>query len=230
MSSFGEEAQRRAPCPNCGREQRVSTLYEHINEWDYDDGMVSGTNEYYVFRCKGCETVIFCQSSAHSEERVDYYNRQGKHITEYPFKKTYWPVAPKIGSNRLPLIDLLLIHENTSNLLRQVYIAIDSNLNVLAAIGARTTFDAASEYLGIDQDLSFEEKLEMLRTQAYISGKEKGTLEVLINAGSAAAHRGWAPTGNELDTIIKILNGFIDTNMLRPCKVNELKGAIPNRS
>jgi Domain of unknown function (DUF4145) len=62
---------------------------------------------------------------------------------------------------------------------------------VLAAIGLRTAFDRASELLGIDPNKTFAGKLSQLVVDGHIGSTEKASLDVLTDAGGAAAHRGW---------------------------------------
>ena len=58
-----------------------------------------------------------------------------------------------------------------------------------AAIGARTAFDRATEKLGIEPSLTFAEKLEKAKSDGLVGTNERNALEVMISAGSAAAHR-----------------------------------------
>src|SRR5438874_868421 len=113
----------------------------------------------------------------------------------------YWP--SEIARPRPNWLDAL--HDRDISLgllLNEMYTALDSDLRVLAAIGARTAFDRASELLGVNPAIRFQEKLNSLGASGKISLDEEKTLEVLVNAGSAAAHRGWRPKPEELNTML----------------------------
>jgi hypothetical protein len=95
-------------------------------------------------------------------------------------------------------------------LLGEVYTALDNNLVILATIGMRTMFDCASQKLGADPNQSFAEKLKELTAGNKIGGEEKEMLSVLADAGSAAAHRGWKPTDEDIDHLMGALENFLE--------------------
>jgi Domain of unknown function (DUF4145) len=76
-------------------------------------------------------------------------------------------------------------------------------------MGARTIFDRASELLRIDSALTFKEKLDQLQNKGHISASERAQLDILTHAGSAAAHRGWKPTADQLNTVMSIVETFV---------------------
>ncbi len=91
------------------------------------------------------------------------------------------------------------------------------------------TFDKATELLGIDPAITFDSKLSELEKAGKIGEGERTILDVLTDAGGAAAHRGWKPTPYELDTLISILEGFIDRTLVLPSKAKQLADTIPAR-
>jgi hypothetical protein len=102
-------------------------------------------------------------------------------------------------------------------------------INVLSAIGIRTVFDRASELLGVEPNKGFAQKLDDLLAQGKIGVDEKATLNVLTDAGSAAAHRGWRPTPEELGTMISIIEAFLYRTFLLGEDAKRLRDAIPSR-
>jgi uncharacterized small protein (DUF1192 family) len=52
---------------------------------------------------------------------------------------------------------------------------------------------------------------------------------VVCDAGSAAAHRGWQPSANELDTVMSIVETFIHRKFILESEVKRLKAQIPRR-
>lgn len=120
--------------------------------------------------------------------------------------------------------------------LLQVYTALDHDLNVLAVIGIRTTFDVASEILGVDPDQAFESKLQAMEDKGLITPSQRTEFDILINAGNASAHRGWTPEFKDLDALMDTLEHFINAQFVAPRlreltakKVAEMKGKVPAR-
>jgi uncharacterized protein DUF4145 len=89
------------------------------------------------------------------------------------------------------------------------YEALNNDALVLAAIGLRTVFDRASEKMGVDPALQFDKKLDALEGMEKIGRSERETLEILTDAGGAAAHRGWKPTVKQLDTLMTVGEQFL---------------------
>jgi hypothetical protein len=95
----------------------------------------------------------------------------------------------------------------------ELYGAMDNDLRMLAAIGIRTTYDIASELLGIDPTLTFEKKLDALVCSGRISIVDKDRLEMMVDAGSASAHRGWRANPS---TMMDVLEHFVHDSFVAP--------------
>lgn len=54
-------------------------------------------------------------------------------------------------------------------------------------------------------------------------------LAVLIDAGSAAAHRAWRPSHKELDAMMTILEGFLHRSILLDDVAHRLKKVVPSK-
>jgi hypothetical protein len=55
-------------------------------------------------------------------------------------------------------------------------------------------------------------------------------LSVLADAGSAAAHRGWKPTEDDIDHLIDTLENFLHRVFVLKHNVREVKKNIPPRA
>ena len=119
-------------------------------------------------------------------------------------------------------------HEKLRNITDEMYAALDNELPVLAAVGMRTAFDTAIEILGIDPGGTFAEKLDAILDLGKISKEERQHLDMLVDAGSAAAHRGWRPESYHLDSMALILEGFLHRTFLLPTRASIL-GRLPSR-
>src|SRR3954452_18737735 len=160
-------------CPNCGPNRNAEVVANHESQSSDEDDVWWAANDE-ILRCMGCDEIYHRKVVRCSEE-------EGPAIS-------YWP-APSARkrpswTNELPSEDLDLY-----KLVLETYTALDNDAPVLAAIGLRTVFDRTSEKLGVDPALGFGEKLDVLLNRGKIGESEKETLEVLTDAGGAAAHR-----------------------------------------
>jgi hypothetical protein len=114
-------------------------------------------------------------------------------------------------------------------LLDSLYTALDHDLTVLAASGVRTVFDFATTKLGIESELSFEGKIEALKVQGRIGQNEQEDLSAMVDAASAAMHRGWNPNARDLDTMMTTLERFIHHSFALKGKAAKLKEKVPPR-
>jgi hypothetical protein len=90
--------------------------------------------------------------------------------------------------------------------------------------------------LGIDPSTSFAEKLDELVSAGHIRVAEKDRLQTLVDAGNASAHRGWQPTADDLDTMMSILEHFVEDSFIAPARRNlldeqakKIKAKVPPR-
>lgn len=114
-----------------------------------------------------------------------------------------------------------------TELLHEMYSALDGDLRVLAAIGVRTAFDRATELLGVEPAISFDDKLRRLVDDGRISGDEKKILAVLVDAGGAAAHRSWRPRRDQLDTMLDAIESFLHRALIVKDGIAKLEAAVP---
>ena len=204
------------------RRQTADIVCQHVER--YEDLDFNESMSYSILECRGCGEHYFKTCNMNSED----YSMSERHGLVYNKREKYWPPS---GVRRKPEWEGRLFHKDQvlRSLFNDVYVALDNNLGVLAAIGMRTAFDRASKLLGIDPDMPFDRKLARLETEDRITGQEKTVLEVLVEAGSAAAHRGWSPQPNQLDAMMAILEGFIHRAFILPDLGVELEKQVPKR-
>jgi len=229
MPPVSESKVVQAHCPTCGGGRNAHVICEHVEGWtDQEDG-ISGANTYRILKCGGCGTVYFERSTENDSDMIP----TGADFDGYPtyeprVHRRYWPSASRrmrpawVGD--VPEIDITL-----SNLLNETYDALNEDLNVLSATGMRTVFDRASELLNVDPAVSFDAKLSQLQEHGHIGGQEREALNVLVDAGSAAAHRGWHPSHDQLATMMSILENFIQRAFFVTSAAGALKAKVPER-
>lgn len=184
---------------------------------------------YKILECRGCGQYYFKSSSSNSEDYNYYFDEEtGAEAREDIETIQYWPPAAK---RRPPewVDDIYFEDRVLGSLLNVVYTALSNNLGVLAAIGMRTVFDRASKLLRIDHEKTFQQKLNDLKSCDHITNKDVKILNALIDAGSAAAHRGWQPKPKQLDDMMKILESFLHRAFLLEEIGFELNKEVPKR-
>ena len=238
-------------CPTCrmDRNALVIAAHEEIEGPTLSAPTVQG-DAYRILKCAGCDTIYFQHESFEISDRdnfeLDYDEDDGQpvpadnlaelkdffddlmrgNLERYGCEEgiSYWPEPSSIGPDWLGKIsDGVLI-----KLLKSVYTAREHDLRVLAAIGMRVVFDRVSELMDVDQTKSFAGKLDQLQKDGHISPGEKKALDVLTDAGNAAAHRGWEPSLEELKILVFIMEHFVKGFALKE-EAETLKGSIPPR-
>ena len=216
--------QIRGHCPNCGSGRFADVRGEFIDVENMgDDSDMWARTTSRILQCAGCKSVYFQDTYIHSED-YDYDHEGHMRPNE---KITYYPAPAKRA--RPEWVSFLDLEEGLFGLIEETYNALDVDARVLAAIGARTVFDRAAELLGIDPGLTFKETLGLLRNGGHIGNAELNHLDLLTDAGGAAAHRGWRPSPAQIDAVMSIVEAFIFRTFVLEAKVKKLKGQIPER-
>ena len=143
---------------------------------------------------------------------------------EYDYKRLSFPKIQILESYRwsfnLPEEDMLLFWEVLS--------AWENNLYVLALSGIRTMID---RYMvkKVGDIGNFQNKLENLLKQGHVNKTQYELLSIAIEAGNAAAHRGFRPDKQMLNDLLKIVEDIIALEY-KTLNFGEYKAKIPQRS
>ena len=206
-------------CPTCEKDLNADIVASFSEKHDYPDthGMWS-IFTYLILRCRGCDQVYF--------QLRDLFSEDAEWETDpEPTTETLWPLPKK--RSRPPWLNRLDV--GLQGLLDEVYGALDADLRVLAAIGTRTALDHAMVSIGAREASGFGQKLDQLLEEKTISEDEKEMLAKLTDAGSAAAHRGWRPQPEGLDTLIEGVEAFLHRSLVLKKTVDENLGKVPAR-
>jgi hypothetical protein len=228
-TTSSEKEKVRGHCPKCGPD-RWATVEGEFKKSE-NEGEVWAATTYRILQCPACETV-YCQSDFIFSEDIDYSEHPVTGEMEYAYnhKIEHWPHTP-LNKRKKPhwLDKILLVDEDVYSLISSVYVATENDLSVLAAIGIRTVFDRTSEFVGIDPAKSFAAKLSELVAVGKIGTDQRDILDILTDAGSAAAHRGWRPTPEELDTMLEVIESFLHNTFILGEAAKKLKSRLPQR-
>ena len=210
----------------CKRKTRhfVRGDYEKTDSDDHDG--TSLTQRILIIECCGCEYLALVKKT-HFSEHVDY----GSHpVTGVPTMTELWdeviypPVtyrAPPPWFDDLPDPTLRAISE-------EIYKSLQTGSHYLATFGSRTLIDRLI-VLTVGDKGNFTKGLSALMDDGKISQHEREILEPVILAGHAAAHRGWAPTKEQLAIILDTVEGLIHRLLVLPKLAEELEEAVPTR-
>lgn len=219
----------RGHCPTCRALRFAQVLATHIERWSAEDEPVEGTSEFSVLRCCGCRTVYMRKGETCSEDIEHLEDPQtGEWELHVPERVTYWP-APSRREMPSWYGHFWLSDPDTYELSKELYGSLNGDLRVLAAIGVRTMFDRAAELLNVNPALSFAAKLDALRDTGKIGVEEREALQVLTDAGGAAAHRGWRPEPEQLELLVQMLESFLHRTFILGEGLRRLKTDVPAR-
>lgn len=227
MPTTAEAPKIKGHCPKCGPDRNADVAGHHVAKFEDDEAGIWGRTDYRILVCRGCDTAYFQVEEIFSEDfdhRVDPITGQMQIFLPSSF--SYWP-SPSKRERPKWFEEMHLKDELLSQLLTDIYGALDADLRVPAAIAIRTAFDSASKLLGIDASETFSNKVKALNEAGKISADESLSLNALTDAGNAAAHRGWRPKPKELDTMMSLLEAFIHRTFVLGSAANDLRAFVP---
>ncbi|MEN3929460.1 DUF4145 domain-containing protein [Microvirga sp. W0021] len=228
MHNYNHFKTSKAHCPSCNGD-RICKVYgcKTIN-FNEEEAQIHGEVTHSLLQCCGCEAMFYEVSSWNSEE-IDYsYDDFGNEKCAPIYDKCIYP-KPEIKNKPTWLSEIEDIDITIFKILNEVYIAYENDAHTLATVGLRTVLDRATEILNIDPAITFKEKLENLKTKGFIGGKEFDILEVVIDAGNAAAHRGWITRDKNVRQLLSTVEIFIERSLVQADSVLQLKKFIPEK-
>jgi hypothetical protein len=200
-------------CPKCGPDRFAKVLAEEYTPIDHED--IHGGTDYRMLQCGGCKTYYFQTEFWYSEEPEE------RHFQNWPEHNS----RPAPGW----LDDICRKDKALHSLLKEVYSAAQHGLRVCAATAIRTAFDRAAHMLGIDPGYGFEEKLDELEKAGFLASMDRAVFDSMVDAGSAAAHRGWTPEEDELQMLIAALESFVHRSFILRDAVQKIGTGVPPR-
>jgi len=190
--------------------------------------MWGGAN-HQLLRCRGCETVFYKIESWHSEDwDVKFDPESGQDEMFYPKTVSVYPPPEPKSEKPDWTWDLYRKDSVLSQVVHEMYVAKANNLNVLTAIGLRIAFDRATFLLGVDESLDLNKKIEKLVDDGRLGKIEAEHMQVAVNAGNAAAHRGWSPSDEDLAVLLHVLEQFLRRSFFDP-PIVQIGATIPPR-
>lgn len=187
---------------------------------------MNGGVEHSLLECRGCETVFYLSDAWDSESMDYYYGPNGETMVEAERDKRTYP-SPASQTKPIWFDAIGKTDAQLQSILNEMYVAYDHGANILTAVGLRTALDRATEVIGIDPAMTFEEKLTELKNGGWIGATEHDILDVITNAGNAAAHRGWSPSKEDVGKLLTAMEAFLHRAFIVGQDALAIKANIP---
>lgn len=213
-------SKRKAHCNKCGGETNHLVLHTDSTRWANDEASITGGTEYEMLKCAGCDKIVlrereWCsEDDPHSEPNVKFFppttfRPEPKWLTDF-----YLEFPP--GQD--------VLHD----ILKEIYVALQNAQPYLAAMGIRALLEQVMiEKVGDNK--TFGENLKRFEEAGHVSSRQREQLATILDVGSAAIHRGYKPSEDDLTTMIELTEVLIQSIYLHQGKVKDLKGKIPPR-
>lgn len=221
----------KAHCPNCDGERTCDVHGSIYLPWLWEDRAghsMSGGVEHSLLQCRGCEDVFYQNDSWNETDIDQWYDINGNECSEAVHTKVTHP-RPESKTKPIWLDRIGDTDAQLQNILNQTYVAYDNGAYILTAVGLRTALDRGTEVLGIDPAKTFAEKLADLQKGGWIGSTEHDILEVITDAGNAAAHRGWTPIEKDVVKLLLAMEAFLYRAFIVGQDALKIKASIPTK-
>jgi len=219
----------KAHCPNCDGERTCDVHGTVYVPWTWEDNQghgLSGGVDHSLLQCRGCETVFYEHNSWNSEDIYHWHDHNGDTQSEAVRTKVTYP-KPEARNKPKWIDGGYKLDDQLTAILNEMYLAHENSSHILTAVGLRTALDRATEVLGIDPGMTFDEKLDKLRDGGWIGETEREILGVVTDAGNAAAHRGWSPDREEVSQLLIAMEIFLQKAFVVGTRALSIKASIP---
>jgi hypothetical protein len=183
-------------CNSCKRETKHFVHGDfHKNENRCEDYFAS--IRMLIIECCGCENLSFAQLSQNSE----FYEMEYDIDIKQDVMKWEVTIFPPVSYRHPPLWFDDLPDRTLREISEEIYKSLQTGSHCLATFGSRTLIDRLI-VLTVGDKGNFRNGMQALQDDGKLSQHERDILSPVIDAGNAAAHRGWAPTKEQLAIIL----------------------------
>ena len=185
---------------------------------------IEGSDIYDLFKCCGCDSVVFRHKSWFSEH-VDQETGMPEISTRYYPPPTYRNLPIWINEFCLSSGS----EASISELMHEINVALQNNAPRLATMGVR----ALLEIVMLDKvgdKRSFSANLEAFQEEGYISKIQKEVIGQILEAGHATIHRGYKPEKEDVVHLMDVTESIIETIYINESRLKSLAEKIPSRS
>lgn len=215
----------KANCNLCGGDRNAFLRRTYTQRGD--DDVVAWSDTIETLECCGCGGLSIRHTHWFSEwDDFGYDRLTGKEILIPGIRETVWPA--RSARPRPEWIDNI-DDEVIRTVAGEVYGALDQGLNALAAVGTRTLLDRALHLRVGDPPNGFLGKLKAMVEAGHVGKGEMDVFLAITDAGSAAAHRGYVPDKEVLDSVMSATEAFLHREFILPKQAAAVRKATPKR-
>ncbi len=211
-------------CSRCGGERKHRVFHRHHDEGvfplvttkDEHVGDQTWSEDYWMLQCMGCDAVTL--------RRDVWDDIDNETVTTYfpPPSSREMPAWMKTDDFKEAC------PPSIRELLREAYVSFQNECDRGVAMCVRAILEAAMIDKCGDQG-TFAKNLEVFIEHGHLLPKQKELLEPVIEAGSAAIHRDFKPTREQLAVILDLTETALATAYYHPARAAALKARIPKR-
>jgi hypothetical protein len=198
-------------CSECGRETRHYVRAES-KRGGGDEEFSWGQTSYFL-ECAGCGWTSI---------RKVYWDDN----YSYPDKPDVKLLPP--GLRRRKPEWLWQVDSRFRQLFDEVYAALDAGTLAVPVMGARAILDLVIQDR-VRNHRTFAQGLDALTDKGFISKHDRGILDAAVEAGNAAAHRGFFPTEEHAHGVVEIVEHVVSSLYVLKAAAKGLKKATPKR-
>lgn len=177
---------------------------------------VTATVMVEILSCRGCKEICVKERLFEGSTFGDVEKSPSRIIFTPP---RLWRRPPRW------LADLEPQDPDLMGLLEEVYSAAHTGQVRLLSMGIRSVLDRMMT-MALDGNVSsFREKLKEMVAKGHLAAEQASNIEIIIDAGSASAHRGFKPARELLEEMLNVMESlvrerYISGPMLQTAKVN----------
>lgn len=172
-----------SPCIKCSQttnHQVMSRVIEHYSD-NSDQNSFHATTYHEVIRCCGCEAITYRSTSTNSEDMDGDMRTQEQWCVE---TIAYYP--PR-GTGRREIQDSHQLPPTVLSIYKECLAALNSGLNVVAAIAMRALLEEMCAELSTDHN-NLVGKIGQLKDRGLITEETSKILHKIREIGNGAAH------------------------------------------
>lgn len=222
-------------CRRCGGDRHHTVIAEKDRHWSHERAVIDGGDTWSILECRGCENITFVHTYWCSEDW-----EIGDDDDQVPIVRRvlYPPSPPRPMPEWASELWLSLTSGDlwVVKLHGDIYAALGTGAFSLAAMGTRAIVDFVVTSKAGDVG-GFAKKLETMRANSLITEEEAQILNAAFDTGSAAAHRGYSPTREDVDLLLDITETLLRQLYIEPMRQSQqaeaaaaLKMKTPQRS
>jgi hypothetical protein len=202
-------------CRRCGGDRHHTVIAKKERHWSDNEAQIDGSDTWSILECRGCQNITFVHIHWFSEDLTigDEGPEPIVHRDLYP------PSPPRPLPEWASELWLALKHEDrwVVKLHSDIYTALGSGALSLAAMGTRAIVDFVVTSKVGDAGV-FTKKLERMHNKVLITDVQAEIIRAAFDAGSAAAHRGYIPTQEDVYTLLDITETLLRQIYIDPMR------------